>query len=296
MNISKYVLLCALAVGCAHKAPTELVDARAAYQRASTSPAATVNPADLHIAEVALQTAETAYKDDPKGYRTKDLAYVAERKAQLAETLANTQLAAQAKAKSNEQFTVAQGEALTSTKDQLAAAQSSAAVNAEKMTAVSDKLTVASDKLTVAEQQLKDAEQKRDAALAELAATKEEARGLVITLSGSVLFASDKSELLPEAQTRLGQVTEALMTTKKRSLVIEGHTDSQGDDAHNLQLSQRRAEAVRSYLISRGYDQSLIQARGIGETRPIASNDGAEGRANNRRVEIIVDRGSAAAK
>jgi outer membrane protein OmpA-like peptidoglycan-associated protein len=288
MKISRYVLLVAFAVGCAHRPPPELIDARAAYQHASQSPAATVTPADLHKAEMALEEAEAAFKDKPKSYEARDLAYVAHRKAQLAEVMANTQLAAQEKAKADEQFTAAQGEALASTRDQLSAAQSSAALSAEKLSATTEKLTAA-------EKAAKDAEASRDAALASLAATKEEARGLVITLSGSVLFASDKAELLPEAQNRLGQVAEALMTTKKRSLIIEGHTDSQGDDAHNLELSQRRAEAVRSYLISRGYDASLIQARGIGESRPIASNDSAEGRANNRRVEIIVDRNSTAA-
>ena len=129
-----------------------------------------------------------------------------------------------------------------------------------------------------------------EANLAKLAAVKEEERGLVITLSGSVLFASNKSELLPSAENKLNEVSDALMATKERKLTVEGHTDSQGTSSYNQQLSEKRAEAVRSYIISRGYPSDLIQAQGAGKTRPIADNASAEGRANNRRVEIIVER------
>lgn len=133
---------------------------------------------------------------------------------------------------------------------------------------------------------------KSQAALVKLAAVKEESRGLVITLSGSVLFASNKSSLLPAARDRLSKVADALMETKERSITIEGYTDSQGTNEFNIDLSQKRADAVRTYIISRGYSGALIQAHGLGKDRPVADNASAEGRANNRRVEIIVDRGS----
>jgi outer membrane protein OmpA-like peptidoglycan-associated protein len=96
----------------------------------------------------------------------------------------------------------------------------------------------------------------------------------------------------PTAQTRLDQVAEALLATRERLLVVEGHTDSRGSDSYNLDLSQRRAEAVRSYLVSRGYASERIAARGIGKERPVADNESPEGRANNRRVEIIIQPGS----
>jgi outer membrane protein OmpA-like peptidoglycan-associated protein len=95
--------------------------------------------------------------------------------------------------------------------------------------------------------------------------------------------------LLPAAKTRLGQVTAALLETKERRLEIQGYTDSQGKDAYNLDLSQRRADAVRVYLVSNGYPPDLIIARGAGEALPIADNNTAEGRANNRRVEIVIE-------
>jgi len=111
---------------------------------------------------------------------------------------------------------------------------------------------------------------------------------MVITLSGSVLFATNKFALLPAAQERLNQVAAALLTTRERGLVVEGHTDSQGSVNYNLTLSQNRADAVRAYLVARGYNADRIQAHGIGKSRPVSDNDTAEGRANNRRVEIIV--------
>ena len=70
--------------------------------------------------------------------------------------------------------------------------------------------------------------------------------------------------------------------------MVEGHTDSRGSESHNLDLSQRRAESVRTYLVGRGYESDRMQAHGIGKGRPTTSNTTAEGRANNRRVEIIV--------
>ena len=137
---------------------------------------------------------------------------------------------------------------------------------------------------------LSDARAALRGALARLAAVKEDERGLVITLSGSVLFRSGESTLLPAAQTRLDQVAAALLSSPGRTLVVEGHTDSLGTDEDNQLLSQRRADAVRTYLIGRGYGAERIVARGLGESQPVAGNDTSEGRSNNRRVEIIIQR------
>ena len=111
---------------------------------------------------------------------------------------------------------------------------------------------------------------------------------MVITLSGSVLFASNKDALLPAAQERLGQVGDALKTQDDHKIVVEGHTDSQGSAQSNQGLSERRAQAVVSFLIARGVPVDQIRAQGLGPSRPIADNTSPEGRANNRRVEIIV--------
>jgi len=269
-----------LLAGCAASIPPpELVNARQAYERASAGQAAQLVPAELHKAQEALAIAEKSFKDDPESFRTRDLAYVADRKAKLAEALATTAAENAATAKANKDYQATQTEIVKTTKEDLAASERNAEVKAVQLAAEQKARLDAENRAAVAQ-----------ADLAKLAAVKEEARGLVITLSGSVLFASGKSALLPAAQNRLNQVADALMATKERKLTVEGHTDSQGSSSYNQVLSQQRADAVRSYLISRGYPSDLIQAQGIGEDRPVADNANAEGRANNRRVEIIVSR------
>ena len=269
-----------LLAGCAASIPPpELVNARQAYERASAGQAAQLVPAELHKAQEALAIAEKSFKDDPESFRTRDLAYVADSKAKLAEALATTAAENAATAKANKDYQATQTEIVKNTKEDLAASERNAEIKAVQLAAEQKARLDAENRAAVAQ-----------ADLAKLAAVKEEARGLVITLSGSVLFASGKSALLPAAQNRLNQVADALMATKERKLTVEGHTDSQGSSSYNQVLSQQRADAVRSYLISRGYPGDLIQAQGIGEDRPVADNANAEGRANNRRVEIIVNR------
>ncbi len=268
MKSIKYLITIVVAgflFGCsASLPPSELVDARAAFQHASNGQAAQLVPAELHKAQVALDLAEKSFLEDPDSYQTRDLAYVADRKSKIAEALAITNAENTSTAKSKKDYETAQAEIMKSKTEQIAK-EKKARIDAEKI--------AADAKL----------------ALAKLAAVKEEERGLVITLSGSVLFASDQSTLLPAAQNRLNQVADALLVTKERKLTIEGYTDSQGTSSYNMVLSQKRADAVRSYLISRGYPGNLIQAQGIGEESPVANNNTAEGRANNRRVEIVVN-------
>jgi outer membrane protein OmpA-like peptidoglycan-associated protein len=228
---------------------------------------------------VALAAAEKSFQDDPSSFKTRDLAYVADRKARTAEALATTAAGNAATAKANKDYQTTQTEIMKNTKEDLATAERNNALKTAQI---------------AAEQRARFDAEKRTAdalaALAKLAAVKEDERGLVITLSGSVLFASGKSALLPAAQNRLNQVADALMATKERRLTVEGHTDSQGSSSYNQGLSQERAEVVRSFIVSRGYPGDLIRAQGMGQDRPIADNTSAEGRANNRRVEIIIDR------
>lgn len=252
------IAVLALAVGCASVAPTELVNARAAYQTASAGPAATLVPADLHKAHEALLTAEQSFETDPKSYKTRDLAYVAQRKAQLAGALGAMAVDSAAKAKADANFQETQGDLLKQGKKDV--------VDAQKR---------ADDAM---------------AELAKLAAIREEERGMVMTLSGSILFQSAQATLMPSAQTKLDQVAKALMAVRERNIVVEGYTDSQGSESYNQGLSQRRADSVRNYLVHQGYPNDRIRAQGMGEGSPVADNASAEGRANNRRVEIVIER------
>lgn len=254
----------ACAVGCAAQMPKELHDARDAYRGAAAGPAAQYTPAQLHTARQSLQLAEQTFTEEGASDRTRDRAYVAMRKAQLADAQART-----SQSDAELQGLVRQSE-----------------------TAQVAELQEAKGALQTSEQGRKDAEAKAAAAtleLARVATVKQEDRGMVITLSGSVLFASGKAELLPAAQRRLKEVAKALNDTDREAqIVVEGHTDGKGSESYNLDLSARRAQAVRSYLVSQGIAEDHIRSEGLGLSRPIADNKSAEGRANNRRVEIVV--------
>lgn len=127
-------------------------------------------------------------------------------------------------------------------------------------------------------------------ALSKSLAVKADTRGTVITLSGGVVFATGQATILPGAQAQLNQVADALKTQAEHHFVVEGHTDNQGTDAINNELSTKRANAVRDYLVVRGVAAAAITAQGFGSARPVGDNKNPEGRAMNRRVEIIVDR------
>ncbi len=116
---------------------------------------------------------------------------------------------------------------------------------------------------------------------------KETSRGLVLTL-GDVLFESGKARLLPGAERTLDKLVTFLEENPKRKVLIEGHTDNIGSTTYNLDLSLRRAEAVKQALISKGIDPERIMAQGYGESYPVASNADAAGRQRNRRVEIVI--------
>jgi outer membrane protein OmpA-like peptidoglycan-associated protein len=274
--------------GCATIAPTELVDAREDYRRASTGAAGKHAPAEVHVANQALARAESSFDEDGDTYRTRDLAYVAQRKAEIAEATASIAIDQQNAARSKAAYQQTQGDIIEEKQEDLSLVRTALAASERSGERTAAQLSAEQDARAAADKRAADAQ----AALARLAAVKDEPRGMVITLSGSVLFASNQSTLLPEARTRLEQVADVLLTTSERRIVIEGHTDSQGSDMHNLALSQRRADAVRNSLVQRGYQADLIEARGLGEGSPIADNARADGRANNRRVEIIIERAS----
>ena len=289
-------LAAVIGLGCATtRVPNELMDARETYNRVAKGPAASVLPAELYEAKQSLDRAEKAFVDDDE--RSRDLAYLAERRAELVESRAKHLVAQRDEAAAQHDLQnalrerAAQSEAEIRRKEQeLDRAQRD--VQSAQSAVATEKQRVAEARAeTEAERNArKDAERKLDAAIASLervAQVKEEARGTVITLSGAVLFASGQHVLLPIAQEKLNQVAEALKASEQQ-ITIEGHTDSVGSDTENQGLSQRRADAVREYLVSRGIPAERIRAAGIGEARPVADNMSAEGRANNRRVEIIL--------
>ena len=114
-----------------------------------------------------------------------------------------------------------------------------------------------------------------------------EANSLLITLDSGVLFDVDKYDIRPEAQETLNQLAKLLTEAGITAFEIDGHTDSNADDAYNQMLSENRANAVKEYLKTQGVTAE-ITTQGYGESRPVATNETAEGRQQNRRVEIII--------
>lgn len=276
------------ALGCATAAPSELVTARTAYSRAVRGPTATLNPADLHTAKESLDAAELSFEERGDEQQTRDLAYVAERRTQTAEARARTM-----QSMTEKEQVVAQMHANTASQAQAASAQLGRAN--QQLAAQGQAMQTQGDALATETQRRKDAEKRAAQAAADLAkfaSVKQETRGMVITLSGGVLFRSGSADLLPTAQVKLNDVANALTQQDPDSkIVVEGHTDSQGSAASNQTLSERRAQVVRDYLVSRGIAADRVTSQGFGPTRAIADNTSTEGRANNRRVEIVISGG-----
>ena len=308
MNNTDKSLFATLAIaglmgGCATVAPGQLIEARDAYAVSSTGLAAKLTPTELYDAKKELDQADKEFKDHGDTLECRDHAYIASRKVDLADVKARTELDRQKIAEAVKAGVVVRDSqvkstqaALASTREQLKDERRDNYASTNELLAANDaqnkELEKTSAQLDSEKQARLSVEAKLAGAmkdLAAIAAVKEEARGMVITLSGSVLFVSGKYALLNTAKTKLDQVAEALKAQDAdKRMVVEGHTDSQGSDAINQPLSLNRATAVRDYLVGRGVASEKITSVGMGSTMPITDNKTAENRANNRRVEIII--------
>jgi outer membrane protein OmpA-like peptidoglycan-associated protein len=242
-----------------------LENARSAVRTAEADPNVSRYAAlDLHTARTELDAAEAAAVARDEHGITQP-AYLATQTAHLAQLKAST--------KAND-ARVAAGKA---ERDQI---QLNARTNE-----VSGAL-LARDNANVARDQ---ATQQTAALQSELDALKAKPtdRGLVLTL-GDVLFDSGRAELNPGAYRNLDQLVQFLTQHAERRVEIDGYTDSVGTDAFNLDLSQRRADSVKSVLVSRGIDSTRIASRGYGKDFGVASNADSGGRQLNRRVEIVI--------
>ena len=124
-------------------------------------------------------------------------------------------------------------------------------------------------------------------ALSKIATARIEAAKIVLTLPG-ILFQTNESKLKPEAQMALAKLSGILMVFHRATVAVAGYTDSTGNTDHNRDLSQRRADAVRALLVDQGIAEGRLTAKGFGDEYPIADNSTAEGRTENRRVELVI--------
>jgi outer membrane protein OmpA-like peptidoglycan-associated protein len=277
----RHVVLLGLAIltGCASAPPPrQLIDARAAYNEARLGKAAELAPAELHVAKVSLNAAEQAFQDDPESAETYTLSYVALRTSELVKVQAETKAHKADLDQAQRELDRLESEEISRTRTELARTRTELAGERQAREAAEGREREALQKLAAA------------AALS----VKEEPRGTVIVLPGSVLFASGEYKLTAEAQQKLGMIADTLRPqAQTHEILVEGHTDSKGTPSSNQLLSENRARAVMEFLISRGIPSTAITSVGIGQVRPISDNASAEGRANNRRVEIIIKPGEA---
>ncbi len=220
-------------------------------------------PLAIKEADVAVTAAEQPQAD-------KDLAahrvYLADRKVETARALAETRFA-------------------EDQRGSLSAQRERARLDARTNEADVAKSQVATARMDAANSEQEAAELQRQI---EALQAKTTDRGLVLTL-GDVLFETGRADLKAGAAGNLSKLVAFLTKYPERAVAIEGYTDSVGSDDYNQALSQRRADSVRSYLVRAGIESGRISASGMGKNDPVASNDSASGRQQNRRVAVIIN-------
>ena len=291
MNAKTTVLFFALTAalgGCASTPATvpELENARAEVQSATADPLAQ-EAAGVAVkkAEENLQTAEQLFAKHAPLVDIKHQAFIAARYAQIAQ--------AQTK-EAHSRKEVAAGEAERNRV--LLEARTRQADQAVAQTAAARAQTAQAQSETArAQVQQAQSEAERDQALADANKLRDEMnalqaipteRGMVLTL-GDVLFDTARATLKPGAAAKIDRLADFLKAHTSYDLLVEGHADSQGSDEYNLNLSAQRAMAVQAALVARDVDSRRVRTKGLGEEFPVASNDDAAGRQQNRRVEVV---------
>ena len=277
-NAVVFASIVAALAGCQSKPADEglLVQARGAIAQAEADPNITkYAPTELDRARKLLINAEGAAKEKgTTNVNTSHYAYLATQMAHIAGQRAQEQVAV-ARLKAGE---VERQKILLSAREnetQQAQADAQQARNeAQNAQAQASQATMEAQRL---------------AAQLENVQASQTDRGLVITLD-DVLFDSGRAELKPGSQRSLEQIAAFLNEHRERNVQIEGFTDNQGPDDYNIELSQKRADAVAMAIIRRGIDAQRVRAMGYGEEFPVASNDNSGSRQLNRRVEIIVSK------
>lgn len=278
MNIGyrfTFVVALALTAGCA-TIPTDsklLTAANADYQAAAGNPQVVkYAPVALKEAEEALRAVEAERQRGTDAALVNHHAYLARQKVAIAVQQAKLNAAedevAQARAERDKVILQAR------------------ASEAEKLRRVAE---VRAREAELARQQAERTKGELESMTQELSELKARGteRGLVLTL-GDVLFGFNQWDLAPGGQRVVTKLSDFLRRYGRRQVMIEGFTDSIGPDTYNLNLSERRANAVRLALIQRGIDPGRIRVRGYGKAYPVADNTSEAGRQRNRRVEIII--------
>jgi len=288
--------------------PEGAAEARAMLTQLQADPnLASRAPISMKEAEAAVHLAEQPEADQQlAAYRV----YIADRKVETARAEAETKYAEDQRVGLTEQREKARLDARTHEADLAMSKVASAQAESAEQKAQADaarnqagaaeaQADAAAAAALAAQQQAQSvamsAQQQADELqrqIAELQA-KVTDRGIVLTL-GDVLFATNKAELTSGANGNLNKLVAFLNKYSDRTVDIEGYTDSTGSADYNMGLSQRRADTVRSYLVDQGIGSGRLVASGKGMSSPVAGNDSATGRQQNRRVEVIINNPAAA--
>ncbi|HXA47001.1 MAG TPA: OmpA family protein [Burkholderiaceae bacterium] len=259
-TIFQLLIVAAMLAACA-SAPRQnaaLDEARSQYNLAQSDPqVVSLAAIELQRAGDALGIANQAWEHRDKTAKVDELAHIAKEKIDVARNVAQQKAAEATIASAAKQ------------RDQL----------------IIDQRTKDADKATAAAREADNRARQLEAQLMELAAKKTD-RGMVVTLN-DVLFNTNKSELNPGGIRTVQKLADILTQNPDRTILVEGFTDSTGTAGYNLELSARRANAVRDALMGMGIASNRIVARGLGKEYPVAGNETASGRQLNRRVEII---------
>ena len=256
----------------------DLETARSAVQQVESSPDAGKYAAqEVAAAHEALQQADKLVEQKKSKKDIQQQAYVAKRHADIA----------------SEQIAKGQAEAKTAAAE---AERQKVVLQAREQEAAAAKAQAEQARLQ-AQATAEAAQRQAEALAAELRdlQAKQTDRGLVLTL-GDVLFDTGKATLKPGASSTIDRLSAFLDQAPERTVIIEGHTDSVGSDSLNMTLSENRADAVKAALVAKGVAPDRIVTAGKGEGEPVAGNDNAAGRQQNRRVEIIISNPTVASK
>ncbi len=305
-----------LAAGCANSqqekmAKDRLELARTAYLEAKANRnVEAFAPLPFAEAGKALQAAEQAKNAVEK----EQLAYVAEKRSRIAVAVAEGRMAerdadrlsketadiiaqkrtqeariAQKEAENARLLAMAEAERAAKAKKEAEEARSLAAAEAERAAKAKGEAEQARMAARAEAERAAKAKAEADQLMRELSdlKAKQTERGIVLTI-GDVLFATGKADLSSDALRSVDKLADFLQKYPNRNVLIEGHTDSVGSDEFNLTLSQKRADSVKEALISKAISEERITAKGYGKKYPVASNETAAGKQQNRRVEVII--------
>lgn len=295
--LTPVALALTILLGACASAPTnttQLESARSDFRQVQNNPNVPMLAGqEMRQATDAMQQADMASNEGQNADKVNQLAYVAQQKIALTQEVVKKKMAEAEVARAAKERDQIRLHQRTAEADKANAAAQQAQMSAQQSQAAAlaaqNEAALAQRKTDEARAQAADAQARAamlESQLAELAAKKTD-RGMVITL-GDVLFATAKADLNSSGMRNAQKLAEVLKQNPARTVLVEGFTDSTGNTAFNQELSERRGMSVRDALLQMGIGSDRIQVRGYGESFPVASNDSATSRQQNRRVEIVL--------